>query len=181
MDALMLLRIYNRVFNAIDCCASNVSYIWTTLVNAYSVKTHLLFEGIAAPYLISSVNIGAPSSAVPLWRYEEGRFLEWTLTAPETSPKPRQLPILSMNVVSDDRVIHDLTDFVDSLRVSHSNPDTFPSIAHILGAWSLSSRIVLNPANKYFVTIVTTTADTLAMPVDSHEYFELTVEPTQST
>jgi hypothetical protein len=175
MDTLMLLRMYNRVFNAVDCCVSNVTYVWTTLRNAYTVKKHLLFDGIATPYIKSAVNIGAPSSAVPLWSYEEeGRFVEWTWAPSQTTLTPRQLPILSMNVVSDDRVIHDLTDFVDSLRVYHSNPATFPSIAHILGAWSLSSRIVLNPANKYFVTIVMANADTLALPADTHEYFHQT-------
>ena len=182
MDTLMLLRIYIRVFNLINYCALNVSYTWRTFVDAYSVKTHVLFDGIAAPYLNSAVNIGAPSSALPLWTYQEDTksFVEWTLARPDT-PKARQLPILSMSVVSEERVVHDITDFVDSLRVCHSNPDTFPSIAHILGAWSLSSRIVLNPAAEYCVSIITSSADTIAMPSDSHAYFRTATESVEET
>jgi len=182
MDTLMLLRIYIRVFNLINYCSSNISYTWRTLVDAYSVKTHLFFDRIAAPYMNSAVNIGAPSSALPLWTYQDDTktFVEWTLMRPETMPKAHQLPILSMSVVSDERVVHDITDFVDSLQVCHSNPDTFPSIAHSLGAWSLSSRIVLNPTAEYYVTIITSSADTIAITCDSHAYFTLTVGSTDS-
>jgi len=188
MDALLLLRIYNRVVNAANFCLTNANYIWETLVNAYSVKINLFFEGIAAPYNKAAVNVGAPSSAHPLWYYREDTktFVEWTVNFQsmediEAILKARSLPILSMGVVSDEQLVHDLTDFVESIRVFHSNPETFPSIAHIIGAWSLSSRIVLNPANKYFATIITSTADTIAVPIDSLEHFNAVAETETET
>jgi hypothetical protein len=178
MDALLLLRIYNRAVNAATFCVTNAVYIWETLVNAYNVKINLFFEGIAAPYNQAAVNVGAPSSAVPRWYYRDDTktFVEWTVNFQnmedtEATLKARSLPILSIGIVSDERLIHDLTDFAETIRVFHSNPETFPSIAHILGAWSLSSRIVLNPADKYFATIITSAAETIAVPIDSMEYF----------
>jgi hypothetical protein len=91
--------------------------------------------------------------------------------------KGASLPILSMTIVDEGRVIHDLTEFLESVRVFHRN-SAFPSIAHILGAWSLSSGIVLNIKREYFANIITTDADTMALPVDTHEYYTAVQAPT---
>ena len=124
------------------------------------------------------MNIGTTSSATPLWYYREDTktFVEWslefqTMDDAERGLEAKELPILSMVIVDEERVIHDLTDFLGPVRVFHSSPTVFPSIAHIVGAWSLSSGIVLNPSNKYFANSITSSADTVAMPIDSHGYF----------
>lgn len=180
MDALLLLRIYNRVYTVADFCTKNLSYIWTTLVNAYTTKTHLFFQGVTPPYGMTDVHVGAPSSALPLWYYNKDTqtFVQWNMNANTLEdaqkmlniPRALSLPILSMSIVDGDRVIHDLTDFLMSVRVYHSSRDTFPSMAHLLGAWSLSSRIVLNPANNYSVNCITDTADSITLRMDSQEY-----------
>lgn len=180
LNPLLFLRLYNQLHVLGGTCATNVVYLWKTLVNAYTIKTHIFFEGIASPYSKSEVNLGAPSSAVPLWHYraDTKTFVEWTrqfqgMADAEQALQMNQLPILSMAVVDDERVVHDLTDFVASIRVFHSNPKTFPSVAHIIGAWSLSSSIVLNPSKNYFANSITSSADTIAMPINNDEYFNL--------
>ena len=167
----MLLRMYNRAWNALDFCFINIKHIWSAVADSYAVKTYVFFDEISAPYTRTSVNLGAPSSAVPLWSYsvETKTFVEWS---PGVQPKEVSLPILSLAVVDEERVIHDLTDFVESIRVAHSNPLRFPSIAHILGAWSLSSKIVLNPTTQYFANTITTTAETIAFPITSYTYLD---------
>ena len=169
MDAMMLLRIYNRAWNALDFCYVNLRHIWTAVADSYAVKSYVFFDEIAAPYLRTAVNLGAPSSALPLWSYsiETNTFVEW---GSGVDLKSVSLPFLSLAVVHKERVIHDLTDFVESIRVAHTNKTCFPSIAHILGAWSLSSKIVLNPTNQYFVNTITSTAETIAFPTTSYAY-----------
>ena len=187
MDALCMLRMYNRAYMLFTLCTTNAVYIWRTLVNAYSESTHLLFDGISTPYSEADVTIGTSSSAVPLWYYRKDTrtFVEWTTHAQTAEDAQKMvsrgvsLPILSMTIVKEGTEIHDLTDFMGSVRVYHSNPDTFPSIAHLLGAWSLSSRTVLKPGDHYSAFSITDTADLVVQPTNSHEYFRPTV--TQST
>jgi hypothetical protein len=146
-----------------------------------------MFDGISTPYTETDVTIGTPSSAVPLWYYRKDTrtFVEWTPNARTAEDaqtmigRSISLPILSMTIVKEGKEIHDLTDFMSSVRVYHSSRDTFPSIAHLLGAWSLSSRTVLKPADHYSTFSITDTADLSVNPTDSHEYFRPTV--TQST
>jgi len=71
----------------------------------------------------------------------------------------------------EERVVHDLTDFLENVEVFHANITMFPSIAHILGAWSLSSKIVLNPEHNYTVDIITDTGDTLSVGAHSYAFF----------
>jgi hypothetical protein len=176
LNPLLLLRIYNTLYTVYDECVTHTVYIWETLVNAYTTKTHVFFEGIATPYLSSAVNVGAPSSAVPLWHYraDTKTFVEWSLQGMTHQHaqllQKRELPILSMTVIDGERTLHDLTDFIGPIQVFHSNPEIFPSIAHILAAWSLSSGIVLNQLNTYSATIITSSADTVTVSISNNEY-----------
>lgn len=187
MDALCMLRMYNRAYMLFTLCTTNVVYIWRTLVNAYTENTHLFFDGISSPYSEADVTVGTPSSAVPLWYYKKDTrtFVEWTETTQTVEDAQKMisrgvpLPILSMTIVKEGKDIHDLTDFMASIRVYHSNPDTFPSVAHLLGAWSLSSRTVLKAADHYSAFSITDNADLIVQSTGRHEYFRRTV--TQST
>ena len=179
LQALFFLRIYNCLSYAVTASAMNIKTLYTAVEGAFSVKTHVLFEGISTPYDKLLVNTGAPSSARPLWWYQKdaAAFIEWSprINAEErvTNVKGASLPILSMTIVGEERIVHDLTDFVERARVFHTNGGTFPSVAHIIGAWSLSSGIVLNTRNEYFANIITNTADTMALPVNTHEYYSV--------
>jgi len=173
MNVLMLLSIYNTVFGYADAWFTKLTTFWNAFWAACSTKQHVFFEGICSPYEISEVNMGAASSALPLWSYEDRTFTQWrTLGGPTQS-----LPILSMTISDKEREIHDLTDFVESIRVCNTG-ETFPSIAHILGAWSLTSKIVLDPT-AYTVNVITTSADILTFPVTSTQ--ALSAALTQST
>lgn len=177
LQALFVLRIYNYLESFIGQCSKNIGCLYTGLYGAFRVKTHLFFEDISTPYDKLSVNIGTPSSAIPQWYYRSDTktFVEWslefqTMDDAMQSLTAENIPILSMAVVDEERVIHDLTDFLETVRVFHS-ASKFPSIAHIIGAWSLASGIVLNTRKEYYVNIITNTADMIAMPIESHEYY----------
>jgi len=168
---------YNYLDSLVRTCARNIESLYTGVHGAFCVKTYIFFDGISAPYDKNIVHIGAPSSAMPLWRYqkETNAFTEWSLdiqTAEEAMQRlgSSSLPILSMTLIDEKRTLHDLTDFLESVRVFHRN-GLFPSVAHIIGAWSLSSGIVLSVKHEYYANIITSAADMLAVPVDTHEYY----------
>ena len=179
-NAVCLLRTYNTLSIMANFCATNVSYLYKTLVDAYSVKKYLLFERIATPYNRSDVNLGSASSALPLWYYRDDTrtFVEWnlhyTMEEGEKMHDPSEVPVLSIAITDGERIIHDLTDYMESVRIFHST-GAVPSVAHILGAWSLSSGIVVNPSNNYFVTVITSTADTVILPMTGVTYLNLAV------
>jgi hypothetical protein len=59
---------------------------------------------------------------------------------------PHTLPILSLEIKDGDDVLHDLTEFVGTMRVHVRGDDKFsPSISHIMNAWTLTSKVVPHP------------------------------------
>jgi hypothetical protein len=59
---------------------------------------------------------------------------------------PHSLPLLSLEIQDGDIILHDLTEFVGTMRVHVRGDDKFsPSISHILSAWTLTSKVILNP------------------------------------
>ena len=173
-QVIFLLRTYNSVQNFVHVAVSNALYVYGSLIAAFSPKNYVCFEDLGTPYLQQTVSVER-SSAVPQWSYSEEKhiFTEWGNTLELT---PKSLPILSMSIVNENTVVHDISDFVETLRVRHSAKDTFPSVAHILGAWSLTSGVVLNPTNSYFAKMITTSAETVAVPINTHEYFTVVKE-----
>ena len=158
---LLLLKVYNTLDNYLISLYKYGTLLYRNINEAFSIKSYFLFEGISAPFHTSHVNIGASSSAVPSWYYlpEDKTFVEWSLETPITDTlqtKGRSLPILSMEIIENDRVVYDLTDFIGDIKVYNIEEAFCPSIAHILGAWFLSSSIVLDHMRDFKVSMIYT-------------------------
>ncbi len=180
MNPLLLLSVYNHIHLLSEACVKHAQYLWQTLVDAYTIKTHIFFQGIASPYSSSTVHTRTRGSATPLWHYraDTKTFVEWSnqfqgMADAEAALQQTSLPILSMTIVDGEEVIHDLTEFIGPIRVFHSTPKVSPSIAHIIAAWSMSSGIVLHPSNNYLANTITNFADTVAIAINSHEYLNV--------
>lgn len=79
---------------------------------------------------------------------------------------PHSLPILSLEIRDGDTVLHDLTEFIGTMRVHVRGDDKFsPSIVHILSAWTITSKIVLNP--KLTGSSINTSAEITPIELDS--------------
>jgi hypothetical protein len=115
-----------------------------------------------------------------MWYYREDTrtFVQWSLLynmdEAEKATESSEVPVLSLAITDGERIVHDLTEFMESVRIFHCR-EAVPSIAHILGAWSLSSRIVLNPTDGYTVTVITTGADTLTFPMTDGRYLNIAI------
>jgi len=170
------LRVYTSLSNRYNSIKKSLSLFYDGFTYALSDKLYVLFENIPTPYLVSSVNIGSPSSAVPQWYYNPATntFVFWKLglspeSLQETYDHYTELPILSMEVTHGDECVHNLDDFVDSLTFYKPIGEKFPSIAHIIGAWSLSSKIVLESERDFRVAVTTTTAEYVRVPIYTHK------------
>jgi hypothetical protein len=73
--------------------------------------------------------------------------------------KVSTLPILGLDITEGEKAAYDLTDFLEGVYVAQTGEEkTYPSLAHILAAWSLSSGIVLDP-QRYFASLMDTSAE----------------------
>jgi hypothetical protein len=172
---LFLLGVYNYLDNALSDLKRLAKKLYKGMKDTFSPKVYYLFECLPVPYLTSSVNISASSSAVPDWYYlsESNTFVEWEHATPLstlTQVNSLQLPILSMESIEDDAVVYDLTEFIDNLKIHTLGDEFFPSVAHILGAWSISSGIVLDTTRGFIVRMIDTQANTIETEPNNYAY-----------
>jgi hypothetical protein len=144
---LAFLGYYNMFSSFCSSAQRTILKVYDAVRVALSPHYYIFFNGVDQPLRFSTVDLHAPGSAQPLWVYsqEANTFYEWPMHETDTI-NPHSLPILSLEIHDGDTVLHDLTEFVGTMRVHVRGDDKFsPSISHILGAWTLTSKIVLNP------------------------------------
>jgi hypothetical protein len=178
-----MLRLYSRLSKGYDMLKDKLVQLYENAVFIFSDKVYVLFENNATPYLRSSVNTGAVSSALPQWYFHQDTksFIYWKVgESPEKSISDylaySQLPILSMGITKGDECLHDLDDFINSITVYKPEDADFPSTPHLIGAWSLTSKIILDTTRYYKVSILTDMADTICVPLYTHETLDTLVK-----
>lgn len=175
---LFFLSLYNSLDTIFTQCNNFVGKLYMGIRDAFTEKLYYLLENVTIPLPVKSINISASSSAVPDWYYslDKKQFIQWKFSTPISVLlsyyNAYYLPILSMEILEEDSVIYDLTDFIGDIKVHTSGAVVFPSIAHILGAWSLSSGIILDATREFNVRIIDIDGNTVLFPTDSYEYFE---------
>ena len=172
---LLALGLYNRLNNGLADLVVTFNTLYRGICNIYKEKVYILFEKIGAPYLLENVNIGSPSSAYPQWYYDPSNhaFVHWALGSSvkgiiATTSTIHKLPILSMEILDNDRIIHDLTDFIDKIDVYSTEQEHSPCIAHLIGAWSLSSEIVLDTTRLFKVRFMNSSGSTVSTNISSY-------------
>jgi len=111
-------------------------------INAFEPRIYYFLYGYETPFKSTAVNIHASTSAPVEYKYNAdikqfNDLSEYTLT--------RYLPLLSLDIVRDDSVVYDLTDFIESMTVTSDVSDfRFPSVAQIVAAWAIGSQVVFD-------------------------------------
>lgn len=170
--ALFFIRVFNILSKAFAQGFEGCSKVWSSLEGAFASKQYLFFENNPAPYFHTTVNESASGSAKIEWIYDTDSktFTEFDAEAEEDGVNA-PLPILSMEIMYKDKVYYDLTDFIENVRIKAISEDCSPCIPHILGAWSLSSGIVLDLTRGFEVRLIDSAADTIM--VSLHDYKKL--------
>jgi hypothetical protein len=143
------LGYYNQFSSLYTNAARTIRKVYDAVCLALSPTYYIFFSGVEYPCK-TTVNLSAFGSAQPLWVYspEQNRFFEWPMH-PADTVEFKQLPILSLEVLDGEDTVYDLSEFVGGVQV-HVRGDCkfYPSLSHIVNAWSLSSNIILNPRLK---------------------------------
>jgi hypothetical protein len=166
---LYLIRLFNLVTNALAYSFERCGKVWIALEESLTGKGYIFFELNPAPYPELAVNEKASGSAEPEWVYDADQkiFTQYGATGGKNKP----LPILSLEILYKDKVFYDLTDFAEMIRLRTVTGDLAPCIPHILGAWSLSSGVVLDATRGFEVRLVDMEANTFE--VSPFDYSEL--------
>jgi hypothetical protein len=146
--AFYLLGYYNRFSSFCTNAKRTIRKIYDAVCVAVSPSYYIFFNGVEHP--CTNIDLHAPGSAQPLWLYspEINTFYEWPMHETDAVVF-KQLPILSLEILDGEDILHDLSDFVASIQVHVRGEDEFyPSLSHIVNAWSLNSKIILDPRLK---------------------------------
>jgi hypothetical protein len=165
------LRVYNSVTKITETGVYTAKKIFQAVYGVFVPESFIFFKGIAYPYPEAGINTATSVSATPLWRYlpETKEFFSW---GPEASfadlVTSHTLPVLSMDIYEGKKLVYDLTDFIEKIRVyDHRIVGMSPCIAHILSAWTVSSGVVLDPSRPFKVHYITDEADTVEADVNN--------------
>ena len=154
---VQLLSYYNWLSSLCTTTTRTVQRFYDSVVKVFSPNIYTFFRDVEFPYPSSSISFQTHGSAYPAWLYSSDTF---TFTEWPEGDTTSKLPVLSMEVVDGEEVLYDLTEFVNEINVVREEDSTsFPSVGQILNAWTLSSKIVLDP--KLRVTMITATAETV--------------------
>jgi hypothetical protein len=166
---LYLIRLFNLVTNALAYSFERCGKVWIALEESLTGKEYIFFELNPAPYAELAVNEKASGSARAEWLYDADQkiFTQYGATGGQNKP----LPILSLEILYKDKVFYDLTDFAEMIRLRTAAGNLAPCIPHILGAWSLSSGVVLDATRGFEVRLVDMEANTFE--VSPFDYSEL--------
>jgi len=177
MSALCALRVYNGVDKVITSLCKTVSLVYTAITHSLKKKTYVLFENISTPYPIENVVFGSPSSAVPDWYYlpDTNTFVRWQVGKSVDELMffafyNKSLPVLSMEITLSGETLFDLTDFIGTVCVSSDLENDFPSVAHIVGTWSLTSGTVLDQSTPFNASMIDLAANMIQVSVQNFHY-----------
>jgi len=178
------LRLYNRIDNIISSFAKTLCLVCRGVSEGLSPSVYILFNHIPTPYRRSSVITHGPVTANVQWYYipDKKYFVKWELGySPDVIINPenlKSLPILSMEILNNNETVYDLTDFIGDIKVD-SLDNTFPSVAHILGAWSITSSVVVGPYEDFTARMIDTSANSIEVSVCNYDF--LAVEATSDS
>lgn len=169
--ALLVLSLVNTLSKYLQILTNTCSRVVDAMRDGFGPQSYYCLESYTTPVKDTRVNTHSAGSAKCEWLYEVGsqRFIalgDYAVHA-NGGQRGRPLPILSMEIVDKDKTLYDLTEFLESVRVHGASSATMPSLQHIIGAWGITSGVVLNRKGEYVARMMTTDADIVdACPFD---------------
>jgi hypothetical protein len=164
---LWCLSLYNLYSSFCTRISNFFKKVITAVKRIYTAEHYIFLHNIDYPFLNTEIELVDEYSAKPEWKYvaDQYQFFEWYPegnTTVENSFSSHSLPMLSMEILDGDTMLYDLTDFIENIRVYNSTPNNHtPSIKQIIAAWSLHSKVVLNPTRNFSVQYINENAETV--------------------
>ena len=156
---------YNIVTKLTDVCRNNASRVRRAISTITEPREYIFFHTNPAPYLRTNVNADASGSIKPMWIYNADTRVFYKYDGDDYIIKPVPLPVLSLEILYENKVVYDLTEFLETVRVAAYDANS-PSVQHLLGAWSLSSGIVLDINRGFIIRFLCTEANMYRTGID---------------
>lgn len=144
---LLLLRLYVASTDIFCTIATVFSKVVAGIESAFKERNYLFLENYSVPFPEDTVNVYASSGAAVDFRYNADKKQFSSGAGPR-----RNLPILSLEILRDDAVVFDLTDFIEGVTVYSDNG--FPSICQIVQAWMIDSHVILTRECDFLARVV---------------------------
>ena len=144
---LLLLRLYVASTDVFCTLATVFSKVVAGIESAFKERHYIFLENYSVPFREDAVNVYASSGAAVDFRYNADKKEFSSGTGPR-----RNLPILSLEILRDDAVVFDLTDFIEGVTVYSDNG--FPSICQIVQAWMIDSHVILTRECDFMARVV---------------------------
>jgi hypothetical protein len=158
------LRSYGALYTFLDSSYTIGCKVYNAVVNAFEPSYWIFFQSKQDPVPLQQVSFYAKGSMTPEWTYDvtSSRFTPLVLGEHPSATFKRstgrlRIPILSLNIRRKGTyVIYDLTDFLETVRICYVNGlhNATPTLAQLIGAWSLHSGVVLDWSHGLFVTLI---------------------------
>jgi len=160
---LVLFRLYLLIRDVVDTVFSTTNKAVTGAIRAFEPRIYYFLKGYTTPYSANSVNIYASTGAPVDFVYNADDKI-FKDTSEFTVAK--YLPVLSLEIIRDDAVIYDLTDFIESMTVvADVAAFRYPSVSQIVNAWAIGSQIVFDSNIDFKLRCVSDMGDTYEFSV----------------
>lgn len=143
-SAAFLSRLFTNFYRAVDLTIYNREYMF--------------FEGSTYPYPADQYK---HSSKVE-WLFVENENKFVSKSAAVSNAKFNHIPYLSTVIMDDDRVLYDISEFVNSVLWTG---ESMPSANHLVSAWSTTSGVVVERTEKLCLSVINTDGDEVIIPL----------------
>jgi len=149
----------------------SVEFWWdnfhTKMRELFLPKCYAFFENSIHAYDLRVTNHTASASAKLLMVYDSSDriFIQYD-SINQGGPVLKTLPILSFEILMDEQVQYDLTDFLEPIRVVMLDDASIVSVAHIVAIWQVSAHIVLD-SNKCRASYINMDGDSVVCPISN--------------
>lgn len=172
MWLLHLLRYYNILSHCLLKAWTTCRAIYQKVSEVFQPNCYILYEGIPVACKEATISSYASGSAQAQWIYDADEKTFFSLSEPMNVYEcdSKNFPILSLDIVergsADGHVHYDLTDFIENMTVYTMDNQTakYPSIQHLLAAWTTHSHVLLN-TKRFDARMIDVMANTHQVPI----------------
>jgi len=130
-----------------------INYTINSIQNGFNSDVLIFYDKNPSAYISSYIDEHNTYNGTILWKYNRfhKKFFQYSCIHKDV----KHFPIISATINLDDKVISDITYFFNDLSIESSNVG-YPSIQHVIEAYTYNSGIVFDRTKDYRLIILDT-------------------------
>lgn len=140
------IPLFNSVKQSLKNIYNNIYFYYTSILKAIKSDTLYFFEKNPSAYICSYIDVHNVNNGVAIWKYNiiTKKFYQYSCLYKDV----KYFPIITANIMLDDKVCFTLDEFFSDLMVERTNAD-YPSLQNVLEVWTYTTGIVLDRTKNY--------------------------------